>query len=52
MKPILANLLTDFGVTPGKLIAQVIIFGLVFLCSIAGRSVSGGDAGSAPQAHR
>jgi len=39
MKPILANLLTDFGVTPGKLIAQSSSLALSILCSIAGRSV-------------
>ena len=30
MHPIFANILTDFGVTPGKLIAQCIVFGLVY----------------------
>ena len=30
MHPMLANILTNFGVTPAKLIAQVITFGLVY----------------------
>src|SRR5262245_59299495 len=30
MHPILANLFTDFGVTLPKLIAQVIVFGIVY----------------------
>jgi F-type H+-transporting ATPase subunit b len=30
MQPLLANLFTDFGVTPGKLIAQCFVFGIVY----------------------
>lgn len=30
MNPVLANIFSDFGVTPAKLIAQCLIFGLVY----------------------